>query len=134
MANRRAYIRVEGVREVIRAIGKVEPGLKKELGQRNKAIGARIIERSYPKPLNVGAGLGAKPRPSAAANVLRIIAGGSHRTRRAQQWGRRNVPRDIKRPFIRLAAEKDIGRIASDYLNAVLEVARKAGIKTRRGF
>lgn len=125
-------IEVEGVRELVRAITKVSPELRKELGQRNKSIGQSVIDRAFPKPLNVGAGAGAKPRASATANVLRIMAGGSHRTSHAQQWGRRNAPRDDKRPYIRRAAVDQMPRIERDYIDALLEVARRAGIEARR--
>jgi len=134
MVDRRGYVRTEGVPELLRAIKKTGgPALKKEIGQRNKAIGQRIIDKSFPKPESVGAGLGAKPRASAAANVLRIISGGSHRTKRVQQWGRRAVPRETKRPYIRLAAERDMPHILDEYFDAIKEVARKVGIKVRRG-
>lgn len=129
-SNANAY-KIEGVRELVRAIGKIDPALRKELGQRNKAIGQRIIDKAFPKPEAVGAGAGAKPRASATTNVLRIIAGGSHRTRRVQVWGRRPVPRDgVKRPYIRRSAETDMPQIEKEYMDALLDVARKAGLET----
>lgn len=127
-------VKIDGVRELVRAIGKVEPGLRKELGRRNRAIGERIIERAFPKPESVGAGAGSKPKASATANVLRILAGGSHRTRPVQQWGKRVVSREgVKRPYIRQAAEKDMPQIEKEYLDALLDVARKAGLETKKG-
>lgn len=126
-------VQVEGVRELVRAIGKIDPALRKELGQRNKAIGQRIIDKAFPKPEAVGAGAGAKPRASAATNTLRINAGGAHRKHRAQQWGKRHVERQEKRPYIKRSAEADMPQIEKDYLDALLEVARKAGLKTKRG-
>jgi hypothetical protein len=124
-------VKIEGVRELVRAIGKIDPNLRKELGQKNKAIGQRIIDRAFPKPTPVGAGLGAKPKASATTNVLRIMAGYPGRTKHVQQWGKRFVPRDVKRPFIRRSAEQDMPTIVREYLEAVEEAARKAGIKTR---
>lgn len=127
-------VKIEGVRELVRAIGKVEPGLRKELGQRNKAIGQRIIDKAFPKPESVGAGAGAKPKASAQTNVLLIKAGGAHRTRPVQQWGRRVVSREgVKRPYIRRSAEQDMPQIEKDYMDALLDVARKAGIEARKG-
>lgn len=125
-------VKIDGVRELVRAIGKIDPKLRKELGQRNKAIGQRIIDKAFPKPESVGAGEGAKPRASATANVLRIIAGSSHRKLRVQQWGRRTVSRDVKRPYIRRSAEQDMPAIEKDYLDALLDVARSAGFETKR--
>jgi hypothetical protein len=134
MAGNADAVRVDGVRELVRAIGRVEPGLRKELGQRNKAIGQRIIDQAYPKPTNVGEGAGSVPRASATTNVLRIIAGGSSRTRPVQQWGRRPADRGgVKRPYIRRSAEQQMPQIEKEYMDALLDVARKAGLKTGVG-
>lgn len=122
--------RVEGVRELTRALGQVEPELRKELGRKNKAIGQSIIDRSFPKPLNVGAGAGAKPRASATTNILRIMAGGSWRSDNKQPWGKRPKSRGgEKRPYIRRSAVQHMPQIERDYLDALLDVARKAGIE-----
>ncbi len=127
-------VRIDGVRELTRAVARINPELAKELGQRNKAIGARIISRAEPKPLPVGAGAGAVPRASASRNVLRIMAGGSWRTHvPVQQWGSRVVPRDNARPFVWRAAEQEIVRAMQDYLDALFDVARRAGLTARRG-
>lgn len=137
MAKDNFAVKIEGVRELVRAIGSIDPALRKELGQRNRAIGQRIIDRAFPTPTAVGAGGGAMPRASATTNVLRIIAGGSHRTgsiehRNKQQWGRRPKPRDgVKRPYIRRSAVEQMPSIERDYLDALLTVARKAGIEAR---
>lgn len=126
-------VQIEGVRELVRAIGSIDPALRKELGQRNKAIGQRIIDKAFPKPESVGAGAGAKPRASATTNVLRIMAGWSGRTKHVQQWGKRPTPRDgVKRPYIRRSAEQDMPQIEKDYLDALLDIARKAGLKTEK--
>lgn len=127
-------IQIEGVRELVRAIGKIDPALRKELGQRNKGIGQRIIDRAFPKPTAVGEGAGSMPRASATTNVLRIIAGTSSRTRAVQQWGRRPKSRDgVKRPYIRRSAEDESPAIGKDYLDALRDIARKAGFETKRG-
>lgn len=126
--------RVEGVRDLTRALKETAPELRKELGQRNKAIGQSIIDRSFPKPLNVGAGAGAKPRASATTNILRIMAGGGHRSKDVQPWGKRPKSRDgVKRPFIRRSAEAHMPEIERDYLDALMDVARRAGIETDIG-
>lgn len=132
---------VEGVRELVRAIGAIDPALRKELGQRNKKIGQRIIDRAFPKPEGVGAGAGALPRASATTNVLRILSGAT--TRKpvmidgkkswVQQWGKKYKDRDVKRPYIRRSAEKMMPEIERDYMDALLTVAREAGIQTERG-
>ena len=133
MVDRLGFTSTEGVPELLRALKAIDPALTKEIGQRNKAIGQRIIDKAFPKPEAVGAGAGAKPRASAVARVLRIIAGGRFRTRRVQQWGRRHVAREVERPYIRRAAENDMPRIEQEYMDALLDVARKAGITARRG-
>jgi hypothetical protein len=126
-------VQIEGVRELVRAIGNIDPALRKELGQRNKAIGQRIIDKAFPKPEAVGAGTGSKPKASATTNVLRIMAGHSGRTKHVQSWGKRPTPRDgVKRPYIRRSAEQDMPQIEKDYLDALLDIARKAGIETER--
>jgi hypothetical protein len=123
-------VQFEGVRELVRAIGKMSKESRKELGQANKAIGQRIIDRAFPKPEKVGEGAGAMPRASAATNVLRIIAGTTTRKSEKQQWGRRYAPRDNKRPYIRRSAEQNMGDAAKEYLDALLDAAKKAGIQT----
>jgi hypothetical protein len=134
MVDRSGFTSTEGVPELLRAIKAIEPRLVKQIGQRNKAIGQRIIDKAFPKPEAVGAGAGAKAKPSAAANVLRIIAGGKHRSQRVQQWGKRVVPREgVKRPYIRRSAEEDMPQIEKDYMDALLETARIVGIEARRG-
>ncbi len=127
-------VRIDGVRELTRAIARINPELAKELGQRNKAIGARIISRAEPKPVQSGAGRGAVPRASASRNVLRIMAGGAHRTHvPVQDWGIQQVFGDEPRPFIWRAAEQEIVRAMQDYLDALFDVARRAGLTARRG-
>lgn len=127
--------RVEGVRDLVKALGQIDPELRKEIGRRNKAIGTSVIERSFPKPLGVGAGAGAKPRASATTSVLRIMAGGSWRSgsveeRNRQPWGRRPKPRGgEKRPYIRRSAVAHMPEIERSYLDALKDVARKAGIE-----
>jgi hypothetical protein len=130
---RQEGIQVEGVRALVRDIRKIEPQLVKELGQRNKSIGQSIIDRAFPKPEKVGAGAGAMPRASATANVLRIMAGGSHRTEHRQQWGKTPQPRDVKRPYLRQAAVDQMPRVQREYLDALLEAARKSGIQAKKG-
>jgi hypothetical protein len=120
----------EGVRELVRAIGKMSKESRKELGQANKAIGQRIIDRAFPKPENVGTGAGSVPRASATTNVLRIMAGTTTRESHRQQWGKRYAPRDNERPYIRRSAEQNMGDAAKEYLDALLDAAKKAGIRT----
>lgn len=126
--------RVEGVRELVKAFDAIDPskGLRKELGQENKEIGRDIIARSFPKPIAVGQGAGAIPRPSATSTILRIVAGGAWRRDRRQQWGKRTTDRKEKRPYIRRAAERMMPEIEDRYVKAILKVANKAGFETER--
>lgn len=138
---RQEGIQVEGVRALVRDIRKIEPQLVKELGQRNKSIGQSIIDRAFPKPEKVGEGAGAMPRASATANVLRIISGHSGRKKVMvdgkkawiQQWGKTPRPRDVKRPYLRRAAVDQMPRVQREYLDALLEAARKSGIQAKKG-
>lgn len=121
-------VRVDGVRELTRALAKIDPELRKELGRRNKDIGERIISKAWPKPTNVGTGAGARPRPSASANVLRIQAGGSWRATAVPEapWGSRYAPRTTERPYLVRQMEVDLPHVESEYFDAVRDVARKA--------
>lgn len=124
-------VQIEGVRELTRALGKIDPELRKELGQRNKAIGQEIIDKAFPKPEKVGEGAGAMPRASATTNVLRIMAGYPGRSKEVQQWGKRPKSRDgVKRPYIRKSAEEQVPDATKKYLDAVLDIARRAGFET----
>lgn len=129
MAN---FVQIDGVRALVRQLALIDPKLRKELGQRNKGIGARIIARAMPHPLNVGAGTGATPRASAATNELRIMAGGKHRAHHVQQWGPRVVERTTARPYLLRSAQEQQPDIEKEYLDALASVARQAGLTFRR--
>lgn len=135
-------VRIEGVRELVRAIGKVDATYRKDIGQANKAIGQRIIDAAFPKPVEVGSGPGARPRASANTTVLQIVAGGSWRAghepvalwgRRGQRVGRSTSIRSAKRPYIHRAAEQQLPQAERDYLNILLISARRAGLTTKKG-
>lgn len=130
-------VRVEGVRELTRALAKIDPDLRKELGRRNKDIGERIVSKAWPKPTNVGTGAGARPRPSASANVLRIQAGGSWRAQHVpeQSWGSRvGPPRTTERPYLVRQMEVDLPHVEEEYFQAIRDVARKtAGLISQEG-
>lgn len=129
-------VEVEGIRELTRALAKIDPALRKELGQRNKEIGERIVAKAWPKPTNVGAGAGARPRPSASANVLRIQAGGSWRAGAVPQasWGSRYAPRQSERPYLVRQMEVDLPHVEDEYFSAIREVAAKtAGLISTEG-
>lgn len=126
-------VKIDGIRELVRMIGKISPETRKELGQRNKSIGQGIIDKAFPKPTPVGEGAGAMPRASATTNVLRIIAGTSSRKSEVQQWGKRPKSRDgVERPYLRRSAEQQMPTIEKQYLDAVLDAASKVGFKTER--
>lgn len=124
-------VRIDGVRELTRKIAAVEPAFIAEMQRTNRSLGERIIARAVPKPTAVGAGRGAVPRPSASRNVLRIMAGGSHRARHVpvMQWGERPVPRTTGRPFIAGAAAAEIPRIQAEWLDTLLRLASGAGVR-----
>lgn len=129
-------VEVEGIRELTRALAKIDPALRKELGQRNKDIGERIIAKAWPKPTNVGTGAGARPRPSASANVLRIQAGGSWRAQHVPQqaWGNRYQPRTTERPYLVRQMEVDLPHVEAEYFDAIRDVAAKAaGLTSTEG-
>lgn len=129
-------VELEGVRDLTRAINKIDPELRKELGRRNKEIGERIIAKAGPKPTTVGAGAGARPRASASANVLRIVAGGSWRASAvpAAQWGSRYAPRTVERPYLLRQMEVDMAHVEAEYFDAIAQVAHKAaGLIAKEG-
>lgn len=122
-------VRVEGVRELVRAIGALDAEARKGIGQANKAIGQRVIDQAQPQPATVGAGAGATPRASATTTSVRIIAGGSWRPERFYQWGRSWRERATERPYIRASFEKNLPTLERDYLDALATAARRVGIK-----
>lgn len=122
-------IRVEGVRELTRALTRINPEIGKEIGKRNKAIGERVISAVFPKPESVGAGAGSKPRAIASRNMVAIAAGGGHRQKvPVQQWGRVHVARAQPRPFILGAALAEIPDIEKEYLDAIDSAVRSFGL------
>lgn len=127
-------VEIDGARDLVRLIGAFDVAARKDIGRANKQIGQRIIDKAFPKPTEVGAGPGAKPRASASTTVLQILAGGSHRHRRVQQWGKRYAPRQGRRPYIRKSAEQDLPAIERDYLDALAAAARRVGLTfTKKG-
>jgi hypothetical protein len=122
-------IRVEGVRELVRAIGAIDADVRKGIGQENKAIGQRVIDAAGPKPTAVGAGAGAVPRASASSTSVRIMAGGSWRADRRQVWGKRPKSRGgVERPYIRQAFEEKLPELEREYLEVLKRAARRVGI------
>jgi hypothetical protein len=126
-------VRIDGVRELTRAVARIHPEFIRELQDYNRRLGERIIAAAMPKPLNVGAGRGALPRPSASRNVVKVMAGGSFRRLRVQQWGPKFVPRAQPRPFLAAAAAAEIPRVQEDYLRMLLGIAARSGLSVRRG-
>lgn len=122
-------VKLIGVRDLTRRLAKMDPLLRKDIGKKNKAIGQRVIDKASPKPIESGKGGGSVPRASANANVLQIRAGGSWRTGHQSQWGPRWLPRDTPRPYIAQAGEDDMPEIERDYLEALAEAARAAGLR-----
>ncbi len=124
-------VQILGVRELTAALARLGPQWVAEIGATNRRLGQEIIDVAFPKPLAVGAGSGATPRPSASRNVLQIRAGGSWRAAHVpvQQWGRRWAPRDVARPYILRAAKDKLPVVQEEYLRKLLELARRAGIE-----
>ncbi len=124
-------VKIEGIRELTTLLGLLQAELPKELGERNKRIGAAIIAAAFPKPIAVGAGAGAVPRPSADKNILQIRAGGSWRHLHVQQWGRQVVAarNETPRPFILGAAQRMMPAIEREYMRALVDAGRKVGLE-----
>lgn len=110
----REGVRVDGVRDLIRALRQAErDDVVKEMGRSNKAIGQLVIERLRPLPKTVGRGAGARVRPSATSRLVQLRAGGKHRAVDAdgrphtspkqmyvESWGRVWVGRRSRRPHL----------------------------------
>lgn len=87
-------IRVEGYKEFQRAVSRaVDTRLPKAIGEVHRDIGRYVISRLHPSPTSaaVGEGAGATVRPSATRREVVLRVGGSHRSKRVQQWGRRPI-------------------------------------------
>ena len=132
MVMREDGIRVEGVRELTRALNKAGGrDLTKQMGAANKRIGQTVIDRLSPRPVTVGRGAGSKVRPSASSRLVQLRAGGAHRAdpTRRQEWGGRTayVPwginprprRGTRRPHIAGTALRVYPQIERDYLAAI---------------
>jgi len=119
-------IRVEGVRELTRALANVDKDIVKDIAQANKKIGQRIIDRIFPQPRAVGAGAGSEPRAVASRNYVAIQAGRTSRKKHVQQWGAKYVKRTEPRPFILGTALKDEPDIEKEYLDNIDQALRQA--------
>jgi hypothetical protein len=124
----RVHVQVLGARELSQAIGRLNPAVRKELGQANKGIGAKAIARAYPKPESSGAGAGAKPRPSASSFQVRIAAGSGKRKSHREQWGVRWAPRSQKRAFLLRAFRDELPTIEKEYIDAIDHAAAAVGL------
>lgn len=127
----RVVVKVDGVRELTRALASLGPRWVAEVGVTNRRLGEEIIAAAEPKPLFVGRGQGALPRPSAARNVLQLRAGGSWRARHVpvQQWGRLWAERHVPRPFILGAAKHKLPVVQEEYMRTLVDIAKRAGIE-----
>lgn len=124
-------VKVDGVRELTRTLARLGPQWVAEIGAVNRRLGEEIIAAAEPKPLFVGRGQGAVPRPSAARNVLQLRAGGAWRARHVpvQQWGRGWAERHVPRPFILGAAKRKLPVVQEQYMRTLLDIAERAGIE-----
>jgi hypothetical protein len=118
-------IKVEGVRELNRALAAANKEFPKRIARANKAIGDLIISRVFPQPRSSGAGRGAAPRATASRNFVAIRAGRTERKHYVQQWGTRYVPRDNPRPYILRAAQRSVPDIEQRYLDGIETVLRQ---------
>lgn len=127
-------IKVEGVRELTRAIKNLDPLFEKGIKLANRVLGEEIIAAAQPKPLAVGSGTGATPKAAGSRNYVAIKAGGSHRTASpVQPWGRTAGPRrDTPRPFILGSAIDAIPDIEDRYLSVLVAAAESVGLEARR--
>jgi len=121
-------IEVDGLRELNKAIRRsTDRDLPKRMGLANKAIGALVISRLFPRPdpAAVGVGGGSTIRPSASKREVLLRIGGAHRARGApqMQWGKR-LGRPIRspappRPHIIGTVDKNRREIDKAYLKAI---------------
>jgi hypothetical protein len=139
-----AGIRIEGVRELTRALNKAGGReLTKSMGAANRAIGEDVIKRLSPKPVTVGEGRGARVRPSSSARLVQLLAGGRHRLAAKDDWPttrpssdptvafvpwgvRPRARRSTRRPNIAATALQILPDIQDRYL-AGIDDALKAG-------
>jgi hypothetical protein len=122
-----AAIRVDGMRELQRGIRRAaDREMPKRLGEAHKEVGRFVIDRLQPRPdpAAVGAGAGAKVRPSATKREVLLRVGGKHRTNPPmQQWGKRPVGgfrAAPPRPHIIGTVERHQQAIEEKYLDAVM--------------
>jgi len=121
-------IEVDWLRELNKAIRRsTDRDLPKRMGLANKAIGALVISRLFPRPdpAAVGVGGGSTIRPSASKREVLLRIGGAHRARGApqMQWGKR-LGRPIRspappRPHIIGTVDKNRREIDKAYLEAI---------------
>lgn len=122
-------LKVEGVRELNRLLK--EAGgrdLQKELGQVHKQVGQMVIDRAGGANTGVGAGAGARIRPSSATREVVLRVGGKHRATwgRVGRWGKRWTGREQgKRPHLIGAAMDIRDPITDTYLEGVEKILRK---------
>lgn len=111
--------------------------LPKRIGSANEEIGRKFInEWLHPKPdpAAVGAGAGAKVRPSASKREVQLRVGGAHRAGRTPmaRWGKR-VIRPFEpappRPYIKGSAERHRDEIQDAWLKAISEAMDPAFYK-----
>lgn len=131
------WIAVEGLDGLNRALRRAETdGIVKAVGRANKRIGRKFIDEwlhPSPKPSAVGAGAGAKVRPSAAKREMKLRVGGKHRAGNTpyMQWGKRPVRepgvRAPERPFIVGSVMRHREQIFDAWLDAISDELREAG-------
>ena len=113
------------VRAQLRAFG---ADAYKELGEVHKEVGRLWIGWLGGPDSGVGAGAGARFRPSANRREVLLRVGGTHRSRNVEQWGKRHKPERGRRPFILGAAEKREREIVWTYQRMIERLIRKHNV------
>lgn len=122
-------LQIEGVRELNRLLKQVGgKELQKELGQVHKRIGEMVISRLGGAATGVGTGAGSTIRPSAVTREVVLRVGGSHRSKRVQQWGKRPIMPHPHRPHLIGAANEIQDQIEEAYLSGVDAIVRRVGL------
>lgn len=118
-----AHIEVEGLRELQASIKQQLGKLPKEIGEAHKDVGNFVIGK-IPEgdPHAVGAGTGARVRPSATKRDVLLRVGHTNRQAAWYQWGKQRVnPPAPGRPFIVGTIEKHQDEIEDYFLDATLK-------------
>lgn len=121
-------LRVEGIPQLQRVLKAIGKEAHDELGQLHKEIGRKWIGWLGGPDSGVGAGAGSRYRASATKRDVLLRVGGSHRSKRVEQWGKRRKPERGRRPLVIGAAEGRHDEITDMYLDGIERIIRRHGM------